>query len=121
MCATTMGTAKVQIIAPPAEAMDWRLKGLCRNRDTEEFFYPDGERGAAKARRERAAKAICKRCPVIEPCGDWALARREQYGIYGGMTEKERAAILDAGDKLAAMQAAPVENGISEPVEQEAA
>lgn len=44
-----------------------------------------------KDAREHAAKRICQRCPVIVECREWALRRREQYGVWGGMGEAERA------------------------------
>ena len=39
-----------------------------------------------------AAKAICATCPVLEQCREYALSAHEPYGIWGGMTEEERAA-----------------------------
>ncbi len=42
--------------------------------------------------RDRAdrAKAICQLCPVLEQCRRHALAAREPYGVWGGLTEEER-------------------------------
>ncbi|MFT0762436.1 WhiB family transcriptional regulator [Scrofimicrobium sp. R131] len=75
---------------PLMEKWDWQYDGVCRDLDTEMFFHPEGERGAARRRRAAAAKAICATCPVLEQCREHALSAREPYGIWGGMTEEER-------------------------------
>jgi len=61
---------------------------------SELFFAADGERGIAKRARERAAKAVCAACPVREPCLVHALASEERHGVWGGLSERERAALL---------------------------
>ena len=85
---------------PNADLWDWQLEGACRDVDTEAFFHPEGERGSARSRRELAAKAICATCPVIEACSSHALAVREPYGVWGGMSEDDRLAIIEAGKAL---------------------
>jgi WhiB family redox-sensing transcriptional regulator len=79
---------------PNADLWDWQLHGACRDEDTDVFFHPEGERGSARVRRETAAKAICARCPVLTECAAHALAVREPYGVWGGMSEDDREAIL---------------------------
>lgn len=79
---------------PLQETYEWQYDGLCRSVDPEDFFSPEAERGVPKARREAAAKALCARCPVIEQCREHALAVREPYGVWGGLTEAERRQIL---------------------------
>jgi WhiB family transcriptional regulator, redox-sensing transcriptional regulator len=79
---------------PGAEKWEWQLHGACRGENTELFFHPEGERGPARAAREAAAKTICARCPVVLACGEHALRAREPYGVWGGMSESEREAIL---------------------------
>jgi WhiB family redox-sensing transcriptional regulator len=69
----------------------WRLHGACRGVDTELFYSREGEGRLARAARERAAKAICATCPVRTPCAAYALQHHERYGIWGGLTERERA------------------------------
>ena len=81
---------------PVAEVWDWQLHGSCRGESTSLFFHPDGERGPARARRQAAAKAVCGQCPVIEACLKHALAVREPYGVWGGMSEEERARLIAA-------------------------
>jgi WhiB family redox-sensing transcriptional regulator len=79
---------------PNADLWDWQLFGACRGQDSAPFFHPEGERGSARARRDEAAKAICRSCPVISECARHALAVREPYGVWGGLSEDDRAAIL---------------------------
>jgi WhiB family redox-sensing transcriptional regulator len=75
---------------PVASEWDWQLKGACQGLNSSVFFHPDGERGSARARRADRAKAICQGCPVLEQCRRHALAAREPYGVWGGLTEEER-------------------------------
>jgi len=70
---------------------DWQHRASCLGTDTERFFSPDGERGNVRAQREHAAKQICQDCPVLAECRTHALAATEAYGIWGGMSENERA------------------------------
>jgi hypothetical protein len=42
---------------------------------------------------EARAKAVCHSCPVEDICLEYALAQREDYGVWGGMSEKERKAL----------------------------
>lgn len=67
----------------------WRDAGLCAQVDPELWFPPKGDLG-------RAARAVCGRCPVRLQCLEWALARRETWGIYGGLSEHERRPLLTA-------------------------
>ncbi|MFE1320405.1 WhiB family transcriptional regulator [Kitasatospora phosalacinea] len=76
------------------EEWDWQLEGACRAADSQLFFHPAGERGQAHEDRDRAAKAVCARCPVRERCLMHALAARERYGVWGGCTEEERSGML---------------------------
>ena len=69
---------------------DWQARGACRSVDPELFFSPDADCGSTRATREDAAKRVCRRCPVVRDCARYALASRERYGVWGGMTEAER-------------------------------
>ena len=82
---------------PSADVWDWQRNGACRGRDSAQFFHPDGERGASRLRREIAAKAVCRTCPVRAECAAHALTAREPYGVWGGFTEAERVRLLAAG------------------------
>ncbi|MBW4818401.1 WhiB family transcriptional regulator [Rhodococcus qingshengii] len=70
--------------------VSWRLRAECRDADPSTFFSPEGERGQARATRESRAKRICNRCPVLQACREHALIMAEAYGIWGGMTERDR-------------------------------
>lgn len=59
---------------------------MCRNTDPDELFV----RGAA----QRKAAAICRNCPVKRECGADALDNKVEYGIWGGLTERRRRALL---------------------------
>ncbi|HET9255203.1 MAG TPA: WhiB family transcriptional regulator, partial [Pseudonocardiaceae bacterium] len=50
---------------PVTSEWDWQLRGSCQGLNSGMFFHPDGERGAARARRAAEAKAICRHCPVL--------------------------------------------------------
>jgi WhiB family redox-sensing transcriptional regulator len=74
----------------PDELDSWRLLAACRTAEGDLFFAADGERGLAKRRRERAAKAICIGCPVRQECARYAISNREPYGVWGGLSEHDR-------------------------------
>jgi WhiB family redox-sensing transcriptional regulator len=69
------------------------LAGACRTADPRLFFHPDGERGHERSRRDAAAVEICAGCPVLQQCRRHGLTVREQYGVWGGLTEDDREAI----------------------------
>ncbi|MGW3361204.1 WhiB family transcriptional regulator [Streptomyces bungoensis] len=64
----------------------WETRAACRASDPEELFVD----GAAQNR----AKAVCTGCPVLTPCLAHALDHRIEHGVWGGMTERERRALL---------------------------
>ncbi|MFC8491824.1 WhiB family transcriptional regulator [Streptomyces sp. NPDC057235] len=61
----------------------WSLDGLCAETDPEAFF-PD--RGGST----REAKKICGACNVRYECLEYALTHDETFGIWGGLSERER-------------------------------
>ena len=71
--------------------MDWRHRAVCREEDPE-LFFPIGTTGPALLRSEEA-KAVCRRCPVMEQCLQWALETGQDAGVWGGMSEDERRAM----------------------------
>jgi WhiB family redox-sensing transcriptional regulator len=74
-------------LSPAAESRDeWVAKARCRSSDPEELFV----RGAL----QRKAAVICRECPVITECGAEALDNRVEFGIWGGMTERQRRSLL---------------------------
>jgi WhiB family redox-sensing transcriptional regulator len=60
-----------------------RANGLCAETDPE-LFFP--EKGGSTA----AAKALCEKCAIRADCLDYALAHGERFGIWGGLSERER-------------------------------
>lgn len=93
--------------SPVAEQWEWQFEGLCRTVSPELFFHPEGERGSARRRRDERAKRLCLECPVLQQCRAHALSAREPYGVWGAMTEEERAGILaDADIKPAVIRVA---------------
>ncbi|MBA2456310.1 MAG: WhiB family transcriptional regulator [Nocardioidaceae bacterium] len=76
---------------PLVEAYEWQFDGACRQADPELFFSPESERGPRRRARERAAKTLCARCPVLDHCLRHALQVKEPYGVWGGLTAGERA------------------------------
>lgn len=64
----------------------WRDDALCKDSNPKHWFPTDVGNSAAA----RLAKMICAQCPVSEPCLQYALDNDQRYGIWGGMSEKER-------------------------------
>jgi len=86
---------------PDDATWNWQDAGACRELDTAMFFHPQNERGAARIRRDHAAKRICAGCAVRGECADYAVRAREPYGVWGGLSEDEREVIyarLDSRD-----------------------
>ncbi|BBY48960.1 transcriptional regulator WhiB2 [Mycolicibacterium arabiense] len=61
----------------------WQERGLCAQTDPEAFFP---EKGGST----REAKRICQGCEVRDRCLEYALANDERFGIWGGLSERER-------------------------------
>src|SRR6187402_32476 len=88
-------TASLQ---PISEVWEWQLLGRCRDRSGTQFFHPDDDLGRISRRlREAAAKRLCGSCPVRRECATHALAVGEEYGVWGGFSENERALLRDVG------------------------
>jgi WhiB family transcriptional regulator, redox-sensing transcriptional regulator len=82
----------------------WRLRAACRDVDSAVFFSPDGERDPKRAAREARAKAICAGCPVIRQCATHAIWYGERYGVWGGLSERERVGVRLRPDRLLAVR-----------------
>jgi WhiB family redox-sensing transcriptional regulator len=67
----------------PGEDQSWQARANCAGVDPE-LFFP--QRGAST----REAKAVCGGCVVREDCLEYALANGEKFGIWGGLSERER-------------------------------
>lgn len=62
---------------------NWYEQALCAQVD-HELFYPE------KGGSTREAKKLCASCPVRETCLEYALDNEERYGIWGGVSERDR-------------------------------
>ncbi|WP_081882418.1 WhiB family transcriptional regulator [Cryobacterium sp. MLB-32] len=63
--------------------LSWQTDSLCAQTDPEAFFP---EKGGST----RDAKKICASCEVRTQCLEYALANDERFGIWGGLSERER-------------------------------
>jgi WhiB family transcriptional regulator, redox-sensing transcriptional regulator len=73
----------------------WELDARCREEDAALFFGPNRfEPKRERVRREAAAKAICAACPALAACREHALVHEEPYGVWGGLGEADRRALL---------------------------
>jgi len=74
----------------------WQIRAACRGPQSLVFFPPPSfERKDERLERESRAKVICEQCNVRHPCLDFALRIREPHGIWGGLNESERRALLE--------------------------
>ena len=86
-----IGEAADPGLSGPVRALPWADRALCAETDPELFFGDvattyvtiDGD-------RTMTAKAICRRCPVMQECRDYAMADWHLSGVWGGLTERER-------------------------------
>ncbi|MBO3744886.1 WhiB family transcriptional regulator [Streptosporangiaceae bacterium NEAU-GS5] len=69
----------------PVELSDWRDAGLCAQVDPDLFFPDPGDRAAVIR-----AKSVCAACPVRFECLTDALTRNERFGVWGGLSERDR-------------------------------
>jgi len=68
------------------EQADWRVNASCRDENPDELFV--------RGKEQRKAKLVCIACPVRTECLAEALDNRIEFGVWGGMTERERRALL---------------------------
>jgi len=61
----------------------WQARALCAQTDPESFFP---EKGGST----REAKRVCTTCEVRDQCLEYALIHDERFGIWGGLSERER-------------------------------
>lgn len=77
----TETAVSIDLDAEPEES--WQLYANCLGVDPD-LFFP--ERGAST----KEAKAVCRACVVREECLEYALDNSEKFGIWGGLSERER-------------------------------
>jgi WhiB family redox-sensing transcriptional regulator len=75
---------------------DWTLRAACGDEAPDSLFVS----GAAQHR----AKSVCKGCPVRTECLADALDNRVEFGVWGGLTERERRALLRRRPNVASWQ-----------------
>ena len=75
--------------AGDGEEQDWQERALCAQTDPEAFFP---EKGGST----REAKKICVGCEVRDECLEYALLHDERFGIWGGLSERERRRLKNA-------------------------
>jgi WhiB family redox-sensing transcriptional regulator len=86
MTVTTMSRARAGAPDETVRADGWAVLAACREGNPDELFVAGAE--------QHKAKAVCQRCPVRTECLADALDNRVEFGVWGGMTERERRALL---------------------------
>ncbi|MFF8556550.1 WhiB family transcriptional regulator [Streptomyces sp. NPDC015501] len=89
------------VYAPSADLpvnTNWRVDALCREKDPE-LFFPVGASGPALV-QVAEAKAVCRTCPVMDACLDWALDNGDLEGVWGGTDEEDRRRIQRRAARL---------------------
>lgn len=76
----------------PLLARDWRDAADCTSADPEIFFPEKGRIDQAAA-----ARRICAGCPVKTECLEFALENDEEWGVWGGLSERERRRLKSGG------------------------
>ena len=81
----------------------WQFRAACRGEDAAMFFAPNyfEKRHEKDAREERARRQYCNKCEVREQCLEYALRIREPHGMWGGLNEAQRRAVLRDRDREA--------------------
>ena len=68
--------------------MQWLEHAACRGHDPE-LFFPVSETGPSREQADRA-KAVCRTCPVVFDCLQWAIDAAIRDGVWGGLTAQQR-------------------------------
>ena len=95
---------RTPIAAAPGLTDRWRDQAACRSSDPE-LFFPVGSTGPVRDEIE-AAKAVCRSCPSLDPCLEFALRTGQDAGVWGATSEDERRAIRRARRRRAAASSA---------------
>jgi WhiB family redox-sensing transcriptional regulator len=78
--------------SPDVARTYWMLRGACHGEDPE-LFFPVTSEGFGAYQVQRAV-SVCHRCTVRAECLRYALNSRQKHGIWGGLTEQERTAMI---------------------------
>jgi WhiB family transcriptional regulator, redox-sensing transcriptional regulator len=89
--------------------MTWHDEAACLTAPDPEIFFPAGTTGDAVGQIV-SAKSVCSRCPVRGQCLEFALTSRQDFGVWGGLTEEERRSLRRSRQRAARREAgkAPV-------------
>jgi WhiB family redox-sensing transcriptional regulator len=79
----SLGGDVLHLLGDDEGVLAWQDRALCAQTDPEAFFP---EKGGST----REAKRVCTSCEVRSECLDYALANDERFGIWGGLSERER-------------------------------
>lgn len=79
----TAAEAEELLAADPIGPLRWQDEALCAQTDPE-IFFPE------KDGSTREAKRVCRSCPVRAECLEYALEHDERFGLWGGLSERER-------------------------------
>jgi len=71
--------------------MTWRNLAACLD-ESPDLFFPNGN-GRPALHQTKKAKAVCRRCEVVETCLKWAIKSDLDAGVWGGLAEHERHAL----------------------------
>ncbi len=72
--------------------MQWLDRAACRDHNPE-LFFPMSAVGPGRAQAEDA-KRVCRTCPVLAECLEWAIASAIPFGVLGGLSEEERKTLM---------------------------
>ncbi|MGW5930551.1 WhiB family transcriptional regulator [Streptomyces anulatus] len=81
----------------------WSDEAKCSGTETNQFF-PVSSKGVPAKLQAMHVKDLCRQCPVREQCLTHALTYREDYGVWGGLDEEERAELLRDARRAAERQ-----------------
>lgn len=73
---------------------EWMVEGVCRTEGYPDLWFPE------KGGSANPAKRLCRSCPVIMECLNWAVYRGEVHGVWGGKSPSELEEIRDRLDVL---------------------
>ena len=87
-----MTVRELFLLDADAEEAGWQERALCAQTDPEAFFP---EKGGST----REAKKVCLTCDVRGDCLEYALMNDERFGIWGGLSERERRKLKNVLEK----------------------
>ena len=79
-------------LSGPVRALPWAGEALCAQTDPDLWFpeEPTSSYTTVDGTREATAKSICKRCPCLVECREYAMADPRLDGTWGALTSRER-------------------------------